>query len=243
MSTALRIQIGKIWRKTMTELVLASNNKKKIAELTTLLSGISGNLITVRSLRDIGFTGDIDETGTTFEENSLIKANTPAALGYIGIADDSGLAVDHLDGAPGIYSARYASLNGENASDEANRNKLVRELCGVPEQERTARFVCTAAIVLPENSEYVIPEKWRISDELARKTGISASRAMVVRGECHGIILDHEIGDGGFGYDPLFYYKEFGKTFAELDADEKNKVSHRGNAMREFTARLSEIFG
>lgn len=227
----------------MTELVLASNNKKKIEELTTLLSGISKNLITVRSLGDIGFAGDINETGTTFEENSLIKANTPASLGYIGIADDSGLAVDFLNGAPGIYSARYASLSGENARDEANRKKLVNELHGVPEKERTARFVCTAAIVLPENSKYEIPEKWRISNELSRKTGIQSSRAMVVRGECHGIILDHEIGDGGFGYDSLFYYKESGKTFAELSSEEKNRVSHRGNAMREFTARLSEIFG
>ncbi len=224
----------------MTNIVLASNNKKKIAELQTLLANVSDGLLNVQSLRDIHFTDDIDENGTTFEENSLIKAATPANLGHIGIADDSGLAVDFLNGAPGIYSARYS---GDGATDETNRAKLLRELDGVPTEQRTAHFVCTAALVLPKNSGFTIPEEWRISAELSAKSGISRERAMVVRGECPGRILTEEIGEGGFGYDSLFYYEAYGKTFAEIPGEDKNKVSHRGNAMREFTRRLAVIFG
>lgn len=224
----------------MTNIVLASNNKKKIAELETLLSGVSDGFLKVQSLRDIGFTGDIVEDGATFEENSLIKAGTPAKLGHIGIADDSGLAVDYLNGAPGICSARYS---GEGATDETNRAKLLRELDGIPAEQRTAHFVCTAALVLPEKCGVTIPEEWRISAELSEKSGIPQERAMVVRGECPGRILTEEIGEGGFGYDSLFYYEDYGKTFAEIPGEDKNKVSHRGNAMREFTRRLAVIFG
>ncbi len=224
----------------MTNIVLASNNKKKIAELQTLLANVSDGLLNVQSLRDIDFTDDIEENGTTFEENSLIKAGTPAALGHIGIADDSGLTVDYLNGAPGIYSARYS---GEGANDERNRAKLLRELDGIPAEQRTAHFVCTAALVLPENSGFTIPEEWRISAELSAKSGIPQERAMVVRGECPGRILTEEIGDGGFGYDSLFYYEAYSRTFAQISGEDKNKVSHRGNAMREFTRRLAVIFG
>ncbi len=224
----------------MTNIVLASNNKKKIAELQTLLANVSDGLLNVQSLRDIDFTDDIEENGTTFEENSLIKAGTPAALGHIGIADDSGLTVDYLNGAPGIYSARYS---GEGANDERNRAKLLRELDGIPAEQRTAHFVCTAALVLPENSGFIIPEEWRISAELSAKSGIPRERAMVVRGECPGRILTEEIGDGGFGYDSLFYYEAYSRTFAQISGEDKNKVSHRGNAMREFTRRLAVIFG
>ncbi len=222
----------------MTKLVLASNNKKKIAELETLLSKISSNEAKLMTLRDINHTDEIEENGTSFEENSLIKASVPASLGYIGIADDSGLAVDFLDGAPGIYSARYS---GATATDAENRAKLFSELDGVPIENRTAKFVCTASFVLPEDSQIVIPEEWRISKELAEKTGLSPERAMVVRGECHGIILTDERGDGGFGYDSMFYYPEFDRTFAEIPQDEKNTVSHRGIAMREFIKRIAEI--
>lgn len=222
----------------MTELVLASNNKKKIAELETLLSKSASNSAEVRTLAEIGYTDEIIEDGDSFEENSLIKASTPARLGYIGIADDSGLCVDALDGRPGIFSARYS---GEGANDEKNRAKLLSELDGV--EDRGAEFVCTASLVLPENSELEIPEKWQISKELSEKTGIPCSRAMVVRGICRGRILTHEQGDGGFGYDPLFYYDEFGATFAEIPQDKKNTVSHRGHAMAEFITRLSQILG
>ncbi len=222
----------------MTEIVLASNNKKKIAELETLFASAASDEVKLLSLREIGFTGDIEENGTSFEENSIIKASVPARLGYIGIADDSGLSVDYLDGAPGIYSARYS---GEGANDETNRAKLLCELKDVPAEQRTAKFVCTASVVLPENCPFTIPEKWRISEELAAKAGIPAERVMVVRGECFGTILTEEHGEGGFGYDSLFYYPEFGQTFAEIPQEKKNTVSHRGIAMREFTRRLAEI--
>ena len=180
----------------------------------------------------------IDENGDTFEENSLIKAKVPADMGYIGIADDSGLAVDFLGGAPGIYSARYS---GEHANDAKNREKLIRELDGVPEEKRGARFVCTCALVLPAGSPCTVPEEWRISRELAEKISLERDRAMIVRGECPGIILREEHGDGGFGYDPLFFYPEFGHTFAEIPGEMKNSVSHRGRAMGIFIPRLTEI--
>ncbi len=222
----------------MTNIVLASNNKKKIAELETLLTGATSNLVKVVSLRDINFTDEIIEDGDSFEENSLIKASTPARLGYVGIADDSGLAVDYLNGAPGIYSARYS---GEGATDESNREKLLKALDGVEEAKRGAKFVCVAAFVLPDVSDITIPEEWRISEELSKKTGIPRERAMVVRGECKGVILTEEHGNGGFGYDPLFYYPDFGETFAEISGEKKNLVSHRGNAMREFVAKIKSI--
>ena len=203
-----------------------------------MLASSASKGISVLSLRDIGFTDEIVEDGASFEENSLIKAATPARLGYIGIADDSGLCVDALDGAPGIYSARYA---GEDANDESNRRKLLDALRDIPAEERTARFVCTASLVLPENTPFAVPAEWRIPADLAAKRGFDPARAMVVRGECEGLILFEERGDGGFGYDPLFYYPEFGATFAEIPRERKNLVSHRGRAMREFTARLAAI--
>ena len=222
----------------MTKIVLSSNNKKKILELETLFASVSSNSVKLMTLRDINYTDEIEENGTSFEENSLIKARVPASLGYIGIADDSGLAVDYLEGAPGIYSARYS---GEYATDEKNRKKLFAALEGVPADKRTAKFVCTASVVLPENTDLVIPEKYRICAELAAKVGIDPERAMVVRGECHGIILEEERGEGGFGYDSMFYYPEFDATFAEIPQKKKNTVSHRGIAMREFTKRIAEI--
>lgn len=220
----------------MTEFVLASNNQKKILELREMLK--AAGEINVLSLRDINFIDDIVENGNSFEENSLIKSSTPARLGYIGIADDSGLAVDYLGGAPGIYSARYS---GENATDESNRVKVFEELEGVPEEDRTARFVCVVSITLPENCPFSIPDEWQISDELSAQTGIPKERAMVVRGECHGYILEEERGEGGFGYDCMFWYPDFGCTFAEVPGDKKGSVSHRGIAMKEFTQRLVKI--
>ena len=222
----------------MIGIVLASNNRKKIAELGTLLTSAASKGISVLSLRDIGFTGDIVEDGESFEENALIKASVPASMGYIGIADDSGLCVDALGGAPGIFSARYS---GEDADDERNRKKLLDELADVPDEDRTARFVCTAALVLPEDSPFTVPEDARIPDELAARRGLDPRRAMVVRGECEGVILREERGDGGFGYDPLFFFPAFDATFAEIPGERKNLVSHRGRAMREFTARLAAI--
>ncbi len=222
------------------KIVLASNNKKKIKELETLLAFETSNQqkVEVLSLRDIAFEGDIEEDGTSFEENSLIKASVPAVRGYIGIADDSGLAVDYLDGAPGIYSARYA---GEHGDDASNREKLFRDLVGVPTEKRTAQFVCAVSVVLPEDCDLVIPEEYRISAELAAKRGLNPEKAAVIRGECSGLILTEERGEGGFGYDCMFYYPEFGMTFAEIDGDRKNSVSHRGNAMRELEKLLRKL--
>lgn len=222
----------------MSEIVLASNNRKKIIELETLLEKYASKNVSVKTLREIGYTDEIIEDGDSFEENSLIKASVPAKLGYIGIADDSGLCVDYLDGRPGIYSARYS---GEGANDERNCEKLLRELDGVPAECRGAEFVCTASLVLPENSSFIIPSEWRISEELSIKSGISPERAMVVRGICRGVILTEKHGCDGFGYDPLFYFPEFEKTFAEIPQDMKNSVSHRGHAMREFIEKLTKI--
>ena len=147
----------------MTELVLASNNRKKIAELETFFASASSNTVRVKTLSEIGWTEEIREDGESFEENSLIKASVPAGLGFIGTADDSGLAVDALGGAPGIFSARYSD---PGATDAKNRAKLLEELAGVPEEKRTARFVSVVAFCDPERPE----------------------RSFTVRGECPGVI-------------------------------------------------------
>ena len=191
--------------------VLASNNKKKIAELRIILSDLMPEC-EVLSLADAGITGDIEENGSTFEENSVIKASVPAKLGYIGIADDSGLCVDALDGAPGVYSARYSG-NG----DQANIDKLLTELYNVPDEKRTAKFVCVMSAVF------------------------SDGKTITARGEAHGVILRERRGEDGFGYDPVFYSTDLHKTFAEASADEKNKVSHRGRALAAFCDKLRSI--
>ena len=197
------------------KIVLASRNKKKINEVLTLLKQQGGALadISVLSLDDIGMTDDIEETGSTFRENALIKASVPASLGYIGVADDSGLAVDALNGAPGVYSARYA---GEPCDDEANNQKLLAELADTPDEERTAQYVCAIACVFPDGRQFT------------------------VEGSCKGKILREYHGDGGFGYDPLFYFPGYQKTFAEISADMKHRVSHRGKAMRDFCRELQK---
>lgn len=222
----------------MTEIVLASNNRKKIAELETFFASASSNEIKVKTLREIGWTEEIEEDGESFEENSLLKASVPARLGMIGAADDSGLSVDFLGGAPGIYSARYA---GENGNDARNREKLLRELAGVPAEKRTARFVCVMTLVLPEHCGLTVPAAWRADAALCEKRGVDPRRVMNVRGECEGRILTQERGEGGFGYDSLFWYPDFGATFAEVEQERKNLVSHRARAMAEFTARLVRI--
>ena len=195
----------------MTKIVLASRNKKKIHELRNLLTEALGDNIEVLSLDDIGFYGEIEENGTTFEENAIAKASVPARLGYIGISDDSGICVDALGGAPGILSARFSG-----GSDEDNNDLLLEKLEG--ESDRGAKYVCAMACVFPDHS-----------------------KDFTVRGECYGRILTERHGDGGFGYDPLFYYEPFGKTFAEVELAKKNKVSHRGVAMRSFINKLSKV--
>ena len=196
------------------KIVLASRNKKKKAELQTLLSKYIEN-IEILSLDDVGIYGEIEEDGTTFEENALIKARVAAESGYIGVGDDSGLEVDALGGAPGVYSARYA---GEHGDDEANNSLLLKNLEN--ETDRSARFVCCIACVFPE------------------KYGFGP---IVVRGHVEGEILRERQGNGGFGYDPLFFFPQFNKTLAEVTPEEKNSVSHRGNAIKAFAEKLAEL--
>ncbi len=197
----------------MIKVVLASRNQKKIREMETLFGQLSSNKVEVLSLDDIGYTEDIVEDGTTFAENSKIKASVPARLGYIGIADDSGLEVDALGGGPGVYSARYS---GEGATDEKNNEKLLYELRNVPANKRTARYRTVITCVFPDGDSFS------------------------AEGSCEGVILTAPDGDGGFGYDPLFWCDTYEKTFGRLTAEEKNGISHRGKAMREFVAKFEE---
>ena len=188
----------------MKKIILASDNGHKLEEIRRYFkeAEIPAEII---PLRDSGFSGEIVEDGETFEENALIKARTVAlATGCAAIADDSGLEVDALHGAPGVYSARFAGVHGD---DNANNAKLLQELDGVPDCKRTARFVSAICVY--------------------REDGASVS----VRGTAEGLILTEKKGSGTFGYDPLFYYPPFGKTFAEMDGSEKNSISHRGNAL------------
>lgn len=187
----------------ITELVLASGNKGKLAEFQRLLDGLD---VQIHSMKDYPEIGEIVEDGSTFAGNALIKARAVCkATGKPAMADDSGLAVDALNGAPGIYSARFA---GEQRSDADNNAKVLRLMETVADADRTARFFCVIAIVLPDGREYT------------------------VEGTCEGIILHALRGEGGFGYDPLFYVESMNKTFAELTMEEKNRISHRGHANR-----------
>ena len=193
--------------------VLASHNKHKIAELQTLIRKYIPEF-ELLSLSDVGLNDEIVEDGDSFEANALIKASYAARSGYIGIGDDSGLSVDALGGAPGIYSARYA---GEDGNDAKNNEKILRELDGV--SDRRARFVCTIACVFPDGDEPI-----------------------TVTGYAEGEMLTEAKGEGGFGYDPLFYSTEGKKTFSEMTAEEKNAVSHRGKAVEKFAAVLAEKY-
>ena len=201
----------------MAKIVMASNNRHKIKEIETFIRTLcpndkDGNPFEILSLSDIGFTDDIVEDGTTFEENALIKARTVAKLGYIGIADDSGLCVDALNDEPGVYSARYAG-----GHDDADNNRLIlKNLQDVPAEKRSAHFVSVIACVFPDGRE------------------------LTARGECPGTMLFDYRGNGGFGYDPLFLYEPMGKTFAEMNAEEKNSISHRARAMEKFAKLFAE---
>lgn len=194
------------------ELLLATNNAHKVREIREILRQELGDAVNVLSLADAGFTEDIEETGTTFEENALIKARAGASTGYVCMADDSGLSVDALHGAPGVYSARFA---GSPSDSEKNNEKLLSLLSGLPEKKRSARFVSVIALVFPKEG-----------------------KEFTVRGECPGRILTSPDGDGGFGYDPLFFYEPAGKTFARLTSREKNAVSHRARSMKLFIELL-----
>lgn len=187
----------------MKHIVLATRNKGKIAELEALLSGFG---LSVQGLDAFPEIGEIAETGSTFEENAAIKATAVAqATGLVALADDSGLEVDALGGAPGVYSARYS---GENATDESNNAKLLQALADVPEARRGCRFVSVIVAAAPNGAQ------------------------AQARGQWEGRVLSAPRGGGGFGYDPLFFDPEAGATAAELPPGEKNARSHRGRALR-----------
>ena len=194
------------------KLVLATKNEGKVREMTKLLAGQD---IEVLSLADFPAIEEIVEDGETFRENAVIKATEVCMqTGLTTLADDSGLEVDCLDGLPGVYSARFA---GEDKDDSANNKKLLELLDGIPEEKRTARFKCVIAVADTDCFVYI------------------------AEGTCAGIIAQEQRGDGGFGYDPLFYLPEQGKTFAELDLETKNKISHRARALEVVLDILSDL--
>lgn len=191
--------------------LVATNNKHKLSEIKAILEPLN---IECQTLSEANISSNPEEDGKTFKENAKIKAVSAMKIsGLTTVADDSGLCVDALGGAPGIYSSRYA---GENASDDDRINKLLSELSGLKKEERTARFVCSICCAFP-NGDFITCE-----------------------GKCEGYISENKICDGGFGYDPIFIEKSSGKCFAEIEGEEKNKLSHRGNALREFSKLLSD---
>jgi XTP/dITP diphosphohydrolase len=192
------------------KLILATSNKDKAREIAEILSDTP---FVVTTMKEEGYDPDIVEDGKTFEENALIKARTVHALaeGAYVMADDSGLCIDALDGAPGIYSARFC---GEDSTYPEKFAKIFEMLKDVPEEKRTAKFVCSIAVVRPDGSEFT------------------------VRGEICGVLHEKPMGDGGFGYDPIFYVPEFGMTTAQMTKEQKNSISHRGKASRAMAEKL-----
>ena len=193
------------------KILLATHNMKKREELQRILSPLG---IEVLLADEIGCElRDVEETGKTFEENAILKAKAGCEdSGLPCIGDDSGLCVDALGGAPGVFTARYA---GGHGNDDANMDKLLGELKDVPDSERTARFVCTCCCIFPDGKQ------------------------ILVRGECEGMILRERHGNGGFGYDPIFSAN--GLNFGEISAEEKDKISHRGKALRLLADELKKI--
>lgn len=193
------------------DFILATNNMKKLAEMQRILSPLGINVVTAKMLGKQ--LEDVEEDGKTFEDNAKLKARAACReMNMPAIADDSGLCVDYLDGAPGIFSARFA---GEHGNDEKNNDLLLEKLDGVPLEKRTAHYVCAICCTFPDGRE------------------------IVVKGECNGVIGFERDGHEGFGYDPLFLVD--GKAFGRYTAEEKDKISHRGNALRLLTKELEKI--
>ena len=193
------------------DFILATNNMKKLAEMQRILSPLGINVVTAKMFGKQ--LEDVEEDGKTFEDNAKLKARAACKeMNMPAIADDSGLCVDYLDGAPGIFSARFA---GEHGNDEKNNDLLLEKLDGVPLEKRTAHYVCAICCTFPDGRE------------------------IVVRGECNGVIGFERDGHEGFGYDPLFLVD--GKAFGRYTAEEKDKISHRGNALRLLTKELEKI--
>ncbi len=194
------------------KVVLASKNKHKLEEISKITEKFGMELVLQSEL---GIDIDVEETGTTFEENSYLKAEAVMkATGLPALADDSGIAVDALNGEPGIYSARYGF--DDSLDDWGRLELLLKNTENVPDGQRQAQFVCVITMVTPEG------------------------KTIQARGEIHGELLREARGENGFGYDPIFYYPPMGCTTAEMPADEKNKVSHRGNALRVLYEKLKE---
>lgn len=199
----------------MKRIVFATNNPSKLKELRDIFTDLCDGEYELLSLSDVGFDREIAEDADSFEGNALIKARTVRDFcGLAAIADDSGLAVDALSGAPGVYSARYA---GVGASSDQMTAKLLENMKGVKEADRGARFISVMCAVLP------------------------GGKTFSCRGECEGRILEEKKGSGGFGYDPVFFYAPLGKTFAEMTDGEKNAVSHRAAASRGLVKMLSPL--
>ena len=195
--------------------VLASQNAHKLKEIQAILSGLGVEVVPESAL---GLDIDVDENGATFEENSRLKAEAVMrAAGMPAIADDSGLMVDALDGAPGVHSARYGP-KGHAGTDDERTAYLLENMKAVPDEARTAKFVCVITCLWPDG------------------------RRIVARGECPGQILFAPKGTGGFGYDPVFYLPELEKTYAELASEEKNAISHRARALQAFCRIYREEF-
>lgn len=195
----------------MKEIVVATTNEGKVLEIASLLQSLSVNFISLKSFEIVS----PEEDGQTFRENAILKAKYYAKIiGKPCLADDSGLEVDALEGAPGVYSARFA---GEQASDKDNNELLLRKLESVSDSERGARFRCAVALVYQD-------------------------KVLTAEGTCEGMILRASRGQGGFGYDSLFYSPRFGKTLAEVTLDEKNTISHRGQALRTLAQMMRGKF-
>lgn len=193
-------------------IIFATGNEGKMREIRMILADLG---LEILSMKEAGLTADIEENGTTFEENAVIKAKGIAALCQdIVLADDSGLEIDALNKEPGVYSARYM---GENTSYHIKNRNLIERLEGVPEEQRTARFVCAIAAALPDG------------------------RVLETKAVMEGRIGYEERGENGFGYDPIFILPEYGKSTAELTPEEKNKLSHRGKALRFMKEKLKEV--
>lgn len=194
------------------KVVLASKNKHKLIEISKITEKFDIELVMES---DLGVDIDVEETGTTFEENSFLKANAVMqATGLPALADDSGIAVDALNGEPGVYSARYGF--DESLDDWGRLQLLLKNTEQIPDGQRQAQFVCVITLVMPDG------------------------QTIQARGEVHGELLRAPAGEGGFGYDPIFYYPPYGKTLAEVTPEEKNQVSHRAKALQAFYQKLKE---
>ncbi|MGM0652240.1 MAG: XTP/dITP diphosphatase [Bacillota bacterium] len=194
-------------------IILATGNLHKVEEMKAVLEGLTFKIVSLKDYPEVNMP---EEDRSTFAGNAAKKAEVVSqATGEIALADDSGLEVEALSGRPGVLSARYA---GVNSNDEANNDLLLRELKDVPPEKRRAKFTCAIAVAVPGDQTYIVEES------------------------CSGLIINELRGSGGFGYDPLFYYEPAGLTFAEMTAEEKNKISHRGKALRCMRDLMGKIF-